>query len=67
LYRETDYPFDCPFVPKSCTGGAWLRHYYVQAVLPDGSAVGRGELEIERDYWTYNSKQIDARKTVTTG
>jgi hypothetical protein len=47
--------------------GAWPRHYYVQAVLPDGSAVGRGELEIERDYWTYNSKQIDARKTVTTG
>jgi hypothetical protein len=38
-------------------------HYYTQAVLPDGHAAGRGELEIEGDRWTYPSKEEESGKT----
>lgn len=39
------------FIPTAEAG-----HYYTQAVLPEGLAAGRGQLDIEGDRWTYNSK-----------
>jgi hypothetical protein len=46
------------FIPADKPG-----HYYTQAVLPEGWAVGRGELEIEGDHWTYHSKETENGKT----
>lgn len=37
--------------------------YYTQAVLPDGHAIGRGELHIEGDRWTYSGKSEEGGKT----
>jgi len=46
------------FTPAETTG-----HYYTQAIMPDGKAGGRGELEIQGDRWTYPSKEEDGGKT----
>jgi len=46
------------FIPADKPG-----HYYTQAVLPEGWAVGRGELEIDGDHWTYRSKTTEKDKT----
>jgi len=46
------------FVPAEQNG-----HYFTQSVLPEGWAMGRGELEIEGDRWTYSSKAQDGAKT----
>jgi hypothetical protein len=46
------------FTPASTKG-----HYYTQAVLPDGHATGRGDLEIEGDRWTYPGKEEKDGKT----
>lgn len=46
------------FIPADKPG-----HYYTQAVLPEGWAAGRGELEIEGDHWTYRSKATEKDKT----
>lgn len=46
------------FIPADKPG-----HYYTQAVLPEGWAVGRGELDIEGDHWTYRSKATEKDKT----
>jgi hypothetical protein len=46
------------FIPADKPG-----HYYTQAVLPEGWAIGRGELEIEGDHWTYHSKATENGKT----
>ena len=47
------------FIPADKSG-----HYFTQAVLPEGWAVGRGELEIDGDHWTYHSKQTENGKTM---
>jgi len=39
------------FVPSGPAG-----HYYTQAVQPEGFAMGRGELTIDGDHWTYMGK-----------
>jgi hypothetical protein len=46
------------FTPSQTKG-----HYYTQAVLPDGHASGRGELEIQGDRWTYPSQEEENGKT----
>ena len=46
------------FVPGEKPG-----HYYTQAVLPEGWAAGRGELDIAGDLWTYRSKATENGKT----
>jgi hypothetical protein len=46
------------FIPRETAG-----HYYTQALSPDGKAMGRGELEIEGDRWTYPSKEEENGKT----
>jgi hypothetical protein len=46
------------FIPAELSG-----HYYTQTVLPEGWATGRGELEIEGDHWTFDSKIEDGTKT----
>ncbi len=46
------------FVPRETAG-----HYYTQALSPDGKAMGRGELEIEGDRWTYPAKEEENGKT----
>ena len=47
------------FTPAETSG-----HYYTQAVLPDGHATGRGELEIQGSRWTYPSKEEKGGKTM---
>jgi hypothetical protein len=47
------------FVPAEKPG-----HYYTQAILPEGHATGRGELEIDSDHWTYSGKDEVDGKTV---
>jgi hypothetical protein len=47
------------FVPTDKPG-----HYYTQAVLPEGLAAGRGELEIVGNRWVYSSKVQSDSKTV---
>lgn len=47
------------FVPTDKSG-----HYYTQAVLPEGLATGRGELEIEGNRWVYSNKAQSDSKTV---
>jgi hypothetical protein len=44
-------------------GGETKGRYYTQAVLPDGHANGRGELEIEGDRWTFPSQEEANGKT----
>jgi hypothetical protein len=46
------------FIPAETPG-----HYFTQAVLPQGWATGRGELQIEGDHWTYLSKSQEDGKT----
>jgi hypothetical protein len=46
------------FVPAETPG-----HYYTNAILPQGFAGGRGELEISGERWTYSSKSVDGDKT----
>jgi hypothetical protein len=46
------------FVPTETAG-----HYFTQALSPDGKAMGRGELEIQGDRWTYPSKEDENGKT----
>lgn len=46
------------FVPQEESG-----HYRTQAVMPDGSAAGRGDLVIAGDHWTYSSKDEENGKT----
>ncbi len=46
------------FVPAEAQG-----HYYTQALMPDGHAQGRGELEIQGDRWTFLGKGEDGGKT----
>jgi len=46
------------FVPAEVPG-----HYYSQAILPDGHATGRGDLEIAGDRWVYSSKDVEGAKT----
>jgi hypothetical protein len=46
------------FIPAEKSG-----HYYTQAVLPEGWATGRGELQIEGDHWTYLGKDESNGKT----
>jgi hypothetical protein len=46
------------FVPAEQPG-----HYYTQALLPDGHATGRGDLEIVGDRWVYSSKDVEGAKT----
>jgi hypothetical protein len=38
-------------------------HYFTNALLPDGHAGGRGELEISGDHWTYMGKSEGGGKT----
>jgi hypothetical protein len=38
------------FIPRDKPGS-----FYTQGILQDGTAVGRGELEIAGDHWTYSS------------
>ncbi len=45
------------FIPTEKAG-----HYLTQAVLPDGRAMGRGELEIDGGHWTYHSKDEEDGK-----
>lgn len=47
------------FIPRDKPG-----QYYTQAVLPEGLAAGRGELEIGGDLWTYRSQATDKGKTM---
>jgi hypothetical protein len=46
------------FVPAETPG-----HYFTNAIVPQGYAGGRGELEISGDRWTYSSKSVDGDKT----
>lgn len=46
------------FIPTDQPG-----HYFTQAVMPEGWARGRGELEIENEHWTYSSKEEENGKT----
>lgn len=46
------------FVPADKPG-----HYYNQAVMPEGWAGGRGELEIAGSRWVYSSKAQEKDKT----
>lgn len=46
------------FVPAAQPG-----HFYTQAVVPQGFATGRGELQIENEHWTYSSKAEENGKT----
>ncbi len=46
------------FTPAATKG-----HFYTQAVLPDGHATGRGELEVDGDRWTYPGKEEKDGKT----
>ncbi len=46
------------FIPAERPG-----YYYTQAVLPQGLAAGRGELEIDGPDWTYLSKSEEDGKT----
>lgn len=46
------------FVPAETSG-----HYFTNAILPQGFAGGRGELEISGDRWVYSSKSVDGDKT----
>lgn len=46
------------FVPAEQPG-----HYYTQPILPDGYAIGRGDLEIAGDRWVYSSKHVEGAKT----
>lgn len=47
------------FIPAGRSG-----HYHTQAVMPEGWAAGRGELEIEGDWWVYSSKAGSGNETV---
>jgi len=47
------------FVPSGQPG-----HYYTQAVLQEGFATGRGELQIEGERWTYSSKSDQNGRTL---
>ncbi|MGH9520791.1 MAG: hypothetical protein ACRD2D_14120 [Terriglobales bacterium] len=48
------------FVPTDTPG-----QYHTQAVLPQGYATGRGDLDIQGERWTYSSKGADDKgKTV---
>ena len=42
-------------------------HFYTQPILPDGHAVGRGDLtiahEAKGDHWTFTSKDAEANRT----
>jgi|SRR5579864_1869203 len=46
------------FVPAETPG-----HYFTNAIVPQGYAGGRGELEISGDRWTYSNKSVDGDKT----
>jgi len=46
------------FVPADAPG-----HYFTNAVVPEGYAGGRGELEISGDRWTYSNKSEEDGKT----
>ena len=46
------------FVPAELPG-----HYYSQAILPDGHATGRGDLQITGNRWVYSSKDVEGPKT----
>ncbi len=46
------------FVPTATPG-----HFYTDNVLPDGRSTGRGDLTIDGDRWTYNSKGEREGKT----
>lgn len=46
------------FIPAEKPG-----HYFTQAILPEGWAAGRGELEITGERWTYLSKEQEDSKT----
>jgi hypothetical protein len=48
------------YIPRETPGT-----YYTQAVLPDGTAVGRGELEIKGDHWTFLSHNADTTYRTT--
>lgn len=48
------------FIPREKQGS-----FYTQGVLQDGTAVGRGELEIDGDHWTYSSS-VNAASYRTT-
>ncbi len=39
------------------------RHFNTQAILPNGSAQGRGDLLIEGQRWTFSGKSTDSGKT----
>ena len=43
-------------------------HFYTQPILPDGHAIGRGDLvivhEAKGDHWTFTSKNVEADKTI---
>ncbi|HLK67986.1 MAG TPA: hypothetical protein VKU19_31350 [Bryobacteraceae bacterium] len=43
--------------------GEGAGHFYSQAIMPDGKAAGRGELTIDGDHWTYQSKYVDGDRT----
>jgi hypothetical protein len=46
------------FVPAETPG-----HYFTNAIMPQGYAGGRGELEISGDRWTYSSKSVEGDET----
>jgi hypothetical protein len=46
------------FIPADTPG-----HYFTNALLPQGNAGGRGELEISGDNWTYSGKSEEGGKT----
>ncbi len=39
-------------------------HYYTQTILPNGRAIGRGQLTIVGARWVYSSQDIDGPKTI---
>lgn len=38
-------------------------HFHTQALLPNGRAIGRGDLLIEGSHWTYSSQDTEKGKT----
>lgn len=46
------------FVPRDKPG-----QYYTQSINPQGRAMGRGDLEISGDHWTYTSNWDEGGKT----
>ena len=46
------------YVPGELPG-----HYHTQVILPDGQSLGRGEMTIEGDRWTFQSKSTENGQT----